>query len=84
MSPILPFAGRMEIPFRQLSSEALQGLIEEFVTRDGTDYGEQEVSVEQKVAEVERQLQRGEAVILFDQASGSCNIILRKEMNARP
>ncbi|MBW2654812.1 MAG: YheU family protein [Deltaproteobacteria bacterium] len=30
----------IKIPYNQLSPEALQGVIEEFVTRDGTDYGE--------------------------------------------
>ncbi len=39
----------MLIPHRELSPEALQGLIEEFVTRDGTDYGESEAALATKV-----------------------------------
>ena len=37
---------RVEIPASRLSTAALDGLIEEFVTRDGTDYGEQEHTLE--------------------------------------
>ncbi len=40
---------------------------EEFVTRDGTDYGEVEVSLDAKVAQVHSQLKSDEAVIVFDQ-----------------
>jgi uncharacterized protein YheU (UPF0270 family) len=41
----------LKIPYDQLSPEALQGVIEGFVTRDGTDYGEVEISLETKVAQ---------------------------------
>jgi hypothetical protein len=50
-------------------------LIEEFVTRDGTDYGEREHTLEQKKRAVARQLERGEVVIVFDPESETCNII---------
>ncbi len=43
----------------QLSPEALRGLIEEFVTRDGTDYGAVERIVEEKIAQVSVQLASG-------------------------
>lgn len=62
------------IPFDQLSDDALQGLIEEFVTRDGTDYGEQEVGLESRVAQVRRQLERGEVVIMFSEVDQSCTL----------
>lgn len=67
----------MIIPHQQLSSDALQGLIEEFITRDGTDYGEVEISLTQKVAQVKRQLDRGEVVIVFDPASESVSILTK-------
>jgi uncharacterized protein YheU (UPF0270 family) len=66
---------RVEIPPSRLSREALDGLIEEFVTREGTDYGEQEHTLEQKKRAVARQLDRGEVVIVFDPESETCNII---------
>ena len=63
------------IPHGELSEAALQGVIESFVLREGTDYGEREVALEQKVGHVLRQLERGEARIVFDPASGSIDII---------
>ena len=64
----------MLIPHRQLSAEALQGLIEEFITREGTDYGEVEVGLAEKVAQVRSQLDSGQAVIVFDPKSGTVSI----------
>ncbi len=63
------------IPYDQLSIEALKGVIEEFVTRDGTDYGEIEVSLEIKISQVLEQIKSGKAVIVFDQATETCNIL---------
>ncbi|HSJ96331.1 MAG TPA: YheU family protein [Myxococcota bacterium] len=65
----------MEIPVEALSAEALRGLIESFVGREGTDYGERERSLEEKVADVRRQLERGEARIVFDPETESVNIV---------
>lgn len=64
----------MIIPHHTLSADALQGLVEEFVTRSGTDYGSNEASLEEKVRVVMRQLEKGEAVIVYDPAFESCNI----------
>jgi len=58
-----------------LSEDALRGVIESFVLREGTDYGEREFSLEQKVAQVLRQLQRGEARIVFDPSSATVDIV---------
>ncbi len=71
----------VKIPHDQLSSEALQGIIEQFVSRDGPDSGHVEVSFEKKVSQVKKQLDSGRAVILFDQNAGSCNIISNDELN---
>jgi len=65
----------IKIPYDQLSPEALQGVIEEFVTRDGTDYGEVEISLETKINQVLAQLKSGKAVIVFDQKSETCTIL---------
>lgn len=69
----------MIIPYAQISADALQGLIEEFITRDGTDYGETEVSLAQKVEQVKRQLVRGDIVIAFDAASESVSILTKHD-----
>ncbi|MCG8552500.1 MAG: YheU family protein [Desulfobacterales bacterium] len=64
----------VRIPYDHLSPEALEGVVEEFVTRDGTDYGEREVSLETKINQVMDQLRTGTAVIVFDAESETCNI----------
>ena len=66
----------VEVPHDGLAPETLRNLIEEFVTRDGTDYGDVERSLDSKVAEVRAQLERGEARVVFDPVSGTANIVL--------
>lgn len=61
----------IRIPFDQLAPETLRAVIEEFVTRDGTDLVDAPVKVEQ----VQRLLRRGEVEMWFDRDSGSCNIL---------
>ena len=58
-----------------LSREALRGAVEESVTRAGTDYGRQERTLEEKIADVERQLERGDAIIVFDIDAGTTNVV---------
>jgi len=64
----------MIIPYQMLSPEALQGIIEAFVTREGTDYGTQDVSLATKVGQVRHQLDAGTAVIVYDADTESCTI----------
>ena len=66
------------VPHTELSPEALNGVIESFVLREGTDYGERDVSFETKVAQVRRQLERREAEIIFDQNTESIDILVRR------
>jgi uncharacterized protein YheU (UPF0270 family) len=66
------------IPHRDLSETALRGVLESFVLREGTDYGEREVCLDQKVAQVLRQLERGEAQIVFDPAAESVDIVVKR------
>jgi uncharacterized protein YheU (UPF0270 family) len=56
----------LEIPPEALSSEALRGVIESFVLREGTEYGAREYSLEEKCAQVLAQIERGEARIFYD------------------
>ena len=62
----MPKERHVEIPHRELSEAALRGVVESFVLREGTDYGLRDYSLEEKIAAVMRQLDRGEAVIVFD------------------
>jgi hypothetical protein len=49
-----------------LQAEVLQALLEEFATRDGTDYGERELNLEEKVERLQRQLRAGDLHVLYD------------------
>jgi hypothetical protein len=64
----------MQIPYTALSPDALQNLLEEFVTREGTDYGNHVYSLADKVQQVRRQLETGRAVIVYDPETTSCHI----------
>lgn len=69
----------MKIPHQQLSPDTVHSLVEEFVTRNGTDYGEYEVSLAQKIQQVIRQLENEEAVIVFDPVTETCSIMTATE-----
>jgi uncharacterized protein YheU (UPF0270 family) len=69
----------MIIPHQQISADALQGLIEEFITRDGTDYGLEETPLASKVTQVRRQIEAGDVVIVFDAATESVSLLPRRE-----
>lgn len=62
------------VPHTRLSPEALRGIVEAFVLREGTDYGEREYSLDDKVAHVLAQLERGEARIVFDPDTNSVDV----------
>ena len=61
----------MLIPHSQLSPSALRGIVQEFVTRDGTDHS----SVEQRIETVLRQLAACRVEIHFDDETKTCNIL---------
>jgi uncharacterized protein YheU (UPF0270 family) len=73
----------MIIPQSALSAEALLGVIKEFVTREGTEYGAQEVSLETKVRQVQKQLERGDVVIVFDEGSESVDLVSKGSQRYR-
>jgi uncharacterized protein YheU (UPF0270 family) len=68
----------VEVPYGELPPDLLNAVIESFVLREGTDYGEKEFSLEEKVARVVRQLKRAEAKIVFDPATESVTIVVRQ------
>lgn len=69
----------MIIPWQDLAPETLDSLIESFVLREGTDYGEHERSLEQKVADVKHQLKTGDAVLVWSELHETVNIMPRKQ-----
>ncbi len=70
------------VPWQAISDDALRRLIEEFVTRDGTDTGYAAKSLDADVQRVRRQLASGKAVIVYDQELQTCNIVSRRDIEA--
>jgi len=74
----------LEIPYRELSAQALRGVVEGFVLREGTDYGDIHHSLEDKVQQVLRQLEHNEARIVFDANTESVDIVVATGSRRRP
>ncbi len=66
------------IPPDALESATLNNIIEEFVTRDGTDYGNVELSLKDKTASLRLRVMRGEVLIVYDEAADSVNLVEAK------
>jgi len=77
LSTCLLSTDAMDIPYTALAPDTLRNLVEEFVTREGTDYGSRIYSLQDKVAQVLVQLKEGSAVIVYDSDSDSCHIEAR-------
>ena len=71
------------VPYTELSADALQGVIESFVLREGTEYGEREFTLSEKGVHVMHQLERGEAQIMFDPQSQSVDIVVSRKLGAQ-
>ena len=71
----------MLIPYQSLDSETLNNLIESFVLREGTDYGEAEVSLHDKSQKVLQQIQNGNVLILYSELSESVTLIHKQQFN---
>lgn len=74
----------IRVPWEELSPEALRGLVEEYITREGTDYGHREVSLDRKVEQVMTQLRTGEAVVSYDPETESVTIIAARDWSNSP
>ncbi|WP_430462926.1 YheU family protein [Thalassolituus sp. LLYu03] len=77
-----PQPGVIEIPYQRLSADALDAILEEFVSREGTDYGDYDVSFDDKKAQVLSQLRQGAATLLFDPVSQTCHIEMTHVLRA--
>ena len=63
------------VPVERIGADLLVALLEEFASRDGTDYGEREVSLKEKVSELREQLSAGELEILYDADSEEWDLV---------
>lgn len=70
----------VEVPYSRLRADVVRRVTEEFVSRDGTDYGEVEKTLEEKVADVTRQLERGTATIVYDADTDTINVIRAEDL----
>ncbi|CZF80398.1 YheU family protein [Grimontia marina] len=64
----------MIVPWQEIPEETLRNLVEHFVLREGTDYGEQEASFEEKVEQVYNLLKNKEAVVVFSELHETVDI----------
>ena len=72
----------LQVPLNRLSEDVLQALLEEFASRDGTDYGAVELTLEQKAGNLRRQLEREEVAILFDTESEQWDLVAADQLPA--
>lgn len=68
------------VPWQELDAQTLTNLLEEFVTRDGTDYGNQEISTVNKVDQVRAQLRDARAQLVFDGATETVTVMTREQL----
>jgi uncharacterized protein YheU (UPF0270 family) len=69
----------MIIPWQEIATETLDNLIKEFVLREGTDYGQTEITLDDKIDQVREQLKSGDAVIVFSELHETVDIKLKRE-----
>ena len=65
----------VEVPYARVPADVLRRLIEEFVTREGTDYGAAERTLGEKISRVTRQIRSGDVAIVYDAVSETTNIV---------
>jgi len=71
----------MIIPLEQINEETLTAIIEDFILREGTDYGVVDASKADKIAQVKLQLHQGSAEIVYSELHESVNILPREQFN---
>ena len=69
----------IEIPAERLNTEIMTAIIEEFILREGTDYGAQEVDFASKISQVKALLEAGEVTITFDPKTENCTLLTRQQ-----
>lgn len=76
----------MIVPYTMLNPDTLRGIVEEFVLREGTDYGygasvgsesRTTASLDTKVAQVMKQLERGDVAVVYDAETESCDLVTK-------
>lgn len=71
------------IPFESLAPETLENVLSDIVSRDGTDYGDYDLSLDQKREQALRALKSGDAVLLFDTESETIQLVSKSALQQR-
>lgn len=74
----------MIIPYTDIATDTLHNLIEYYILREGTDYGDTEVSLPQKVRQVQQQLENGDVVIVYSELHESINLMPKQQFLQQP
>ena len=69
----------MLVPYQQLNKITLNNLIEQYILREGTDYGEIEFSLQQKTQQILRQVKNSEIHIVYSELTESVTLISKQE-----
>lgn len=69
----------IQISAADLSSEALRGIIESFILREGTDYGSHEAIFETKFKQIKSQIDRGDVIIAFDPNTETVGLLTKTQ-----
>ena len=81
-SPDEAVSDPLQIPYEQLSEVALTGVLEEYITREGTDYGMVERGVESQLDKARALLKSGKVIIVFDEVHERCQIVEARLLKA--
>jgi uncharacterized protein YheU (UPF0270 family) len=67
----------IEVPTSQLAEQTLLALLEEFASRDGTDYGVKELTLDEKVGRLRQQLDASRIMLMYDSDSEQWDLVER-------
>ncbi len=73
-------ANFVHVPITRLQGDTLIALLEEYASRDGTDYGLREVTLQEKVAQLQLQLQREDIALLYDADSETWDLVSKERL----
>lgn len=69
------------VPFESLNAETLNAILESFILREGTDYGVHEISLDQKILNLKKQVIKNEILLVFDPNTESLTLLSKREWN---
>ena len=70
----------MIVPWQKIDPQTLDNLIREFILREGTDYGDVEISLQDKIDQIKTQLESGDAIVVFSELHESVDIQLKRQL----